>query len=92
MNKKNYSIEHVCNLKYKIIVRSCGPYVPMNENIKVKCDSADIWGSKCVFSCKNNGILTHKEPMVCNDNLEWHGPAEPECIVQQSNNVNLFLN
>lgn len=83
VNKKNYSVEHVCFLKYKIIVRSCGPYNVINENIKVKCDLADIWGSKCTFSCKNNGILTHKEPIICSDSLEWHGPPEPECIVQQ---------
>jgi hypothetical protein len=88
VNKKNYSVEHVCNLKYKIIVRTCGPFIPQNENVKVKCDAADLWGSKCTFSCKNNnGILTHKEAVICNDNLQWHG-AEPDCIVQHSNDNN----
>lgn len=85
VSKKNYTIEHVCNLKFKIIVRSCGTYIPQNEGIKVKCDLADIWGSKCTFSCKNNGILTHREPIVCNDNLQWQG-VEPDCIIQPSNN------
>ncbi|CAO1376936.1 unnamed protein product [Diamesa serratosioi] len=82
VNKKNYSIEHVCHLKFKIIVRSCGSYIPKNENVKVKCDMGDIWGSKCTFHCRNNGILTHREPVFCNDNLQWSGAHEPECIVQ----------
>lgn len=85
VNKKNYSIEHVCYLKFKIIVRSCGPYIPQNENVKVKCDMGDIWGSKCTFHCRNNGILTHRDPVFCNDNLQWSGAPEPECIVQHSN-------
>lgn len=84
ISKKNYTVEHICLLKYKIIVRVCGPFIPQNENVKVKCDMADIWGSRCTFSCRNNGILTHREPVVCNDNLQWQG-AEPECIIQQSN-------
>lgn len=89
VNKKNFSVEHVCSLKYKIIVRSCGPFIPQNMNVKVKCDAADLWGSKCSFSCKNNnGILTHKEQVFCNDNLQWHG-EEPDCInAQHSNNSN----
>jgi hypothetical protein len=81
ISKKNYTVEHICHLKYKIIVRSCGPYVPQNEGIKVKCDMGDIWGSKCTFFCKNNGILTHREPIFCNDNLQWVG-SEPSCIMQ----------
>jgi hypothetical protein len=44
----------------------------------------DLWGSRCTFSCRNNGILTHREPVVCNDNLQWQG-TEPDCIIQQSN-------
>lgn len=90
VNKKNFSVEHVCNLKFKIIVRNCGPFIPQNENVRVKCDAADLWGSKCTFSCKNNGILTHKEPVFCNDNLQWHG-NEPACIVQHSNNDNVKI-
>ncbi|KAG5684867.1 hypothetical protein PVAND_014077 [Polypedilum vanderplanki] len=82
VNKKNYSVEHVCTLKYKIIVRTCPPFILKNENVKMKCDISNVWGSKCTFSCKNNnGILSHKEPIVCNDNLQWHG-TEPDCIFQ----------
>jgi hypothetical protein len=42
ISKKNYTIEHVCLLKYKIIVRVCGPFIPQNENVKVKCDMAGL--------------------------------------------------
>lgn len=84
INKKNYTVEHVCLLKFKIIVRTCGPFLPQNLNVKVNCDLADIWGSRCTFSCRNNGILSHREPIVCNDNLQWQG-SEPECIQQSSN-------
>lgn len=90
VSKKNYTVEHVCNLRYKIIVRSCGQFIPQNEGVKVRCDLSDIWGSKCTFSCKNNGILTHREPVVCNDNLQWQG-VEPDCIIQHSNSTELKI-
>lgn len=86
ISKKNYTVEHVCLLKYKIIVRTCGPFVPQNENVRAKCEMADIWGSRCTFSCRNNGILSHREPVTCNDNLQWQG-SEPECIQQSSKSI-----
>jgi hypothetical protein len=91
VSKKNYTVEHICHLKYKIIVRTCGPFIPQNEGVKVKCDIGDIWGSKCTFFCKNNGILTHREPVYCNDNLQWIG-TEPSCIMQHSNLKFLTVN
>lgn len=70
-----------CLLRYNVIVRRCShlPHVK-SEHLKMSCTAGTIWGSKCAFQCKDHGThLSHREPLVCNDNLEWQGHV-PECI------------
>lgn len=77
-NKQTGEEEHTCLLKYKVIVRQCIRYRPRDRNLKVKCSLGNIWGSKCSFSCKNGGMLSHTDPVACDDDLEWFGD-EPTC-------------
>lgn len=80
VNKKTGKDEMKCSLKYKVIVRKCPKYTLSNtKDLQVKCDLDNIWGSKCVFSCKRGGELSHESPVVCGDDLDWTG-EEPVCI------------
>lgn len=73
-------IVHSCVLKYNVIVRRCVGFPNVkNKNMSISCTAGNLWGSKCAFRCKNDDeYLSHREPMVCNENLEWAG-NEPEC-------------
>lgn len=77
-----------CHLKYNVIVRHCHGLPQLkNKNVKLSCTAGKIWGSKCAFECKNvEENLSHYEPIVCNDDLEWEG-QEPECV---SDNGEIF--
>lgn len=74
-----------CVLKYNVIVPHCNGYPNLkNKNLTMSCTAATIWGSKCAFGCKNEGeYITHREPMVCSENLEWVG-EEPDCTQEIS--------
>lgn len=69
-----------CVLKYHVIVKHCKGYPNLvNKNVTMSCTAGMIWGSKCAFGCKNeNEYLTHREPMICNEKLQWSG-TEPDC-------------
>lgn len=69
-----------CLLKYHVIVRSCKGYPNVkNKNLTMSCTAANIWGSTCAFKCNNKDEhLTHRESIVCSENLEWIG-TEPNC-------------
>lgn len=73
-------IVHSCILKYNVIVRRCKGYPNVkNKNLTLSCTAGTLWGSECVFSCKNKDeYLSHHEPMFCNENAEWVG-KEPTC-------------
>lgn len=80
INKKTGKEEMKCSLKYKVIVRKCTKYQLMNtHDLYIKCDLDNIWGSKCTFSCKDGGGLSHESPVVCGDDLNWSG-EEPFCL------------
>lgn len=80
VNKKTGKEETKCSLKYKVIVRKCSKYQLANtKDLHVNCDLDNIWGSKCVFSCKNGGDLSHENPVICEDDLNWSG-EEPVCF------------
>lgn len=79
INKKTGKEELRCSLKYKVIVRKCPKYQLTNaKDLHVKCDLDNIWGSKCVFSCKHGGDLSHDGAIICGDDLNWTG-EEPTC-------------
>ncbi|XP_055308823.1 uncharacterized protein LOC129572752 [Sitodiplosis mosellana] len=79
-----------CVLKYDVIVPHCNGYPNLkNKNLTMSCTAATVWGSKCAFGCKNEGeFLTHREPMVCSESLEWIG-EEPNCTQELNNEVYL---
>lgn len=77
-NGKNGALEQTCLLKYKVIIRQCIKYRPKNWDLRATCDLGSIWGSECTFVCKNGGMLSHQEPIVCGDDLTWSGD-EPNC-------------
>lgn len=80
INKKTGNEEMKCSLKYKVIVRKCPKYQLTNtKDLLVKCDVDNIWGSKCTFSCRNGGDLSHEKPVICDDDLRWSGD-EPSCF------------
>lgn len=79
INQKTGKEEMKCALRYKVIVRKCSKYQLVNtKDLQVKCDLDNIWGSKCGFSCKHGGELSHERPVVCGDDLVWTG-EEPVC-------------
>jgi hypothetical protein len=78
-NKRTNLAEQTCVLRYKVIVPQCGLYHPKNPDLKVSCNLGGIWGSKCTFSCKSDGTLSHYNPVVCGDDSEWTGD-EPLCL------------
>lgn len=91
INKKTGLEEKSCQLKYKVIIRQCQPYRLRNRQLKVKCDLGTIWGSKCTFSCRNPAaVLSHMNPAVCDDNLEWFG-EEPTCRTHNYNKKNKYF-
>lgn len=46
----------------------------------MSCTAGMLWGSKCAFKCKDERLfLSHREPFVCNDDLQWQG-NEPDCV------------
>lgn len=77
-----------CHLKYNVIVRRCHGFPRLkNKNVKMSCTAGTIWGSECAFQCKTEEeILSHYEPVVCNDDLEWIG-QEPECVPDISESI-----
>lgn len=70
-NVKTNEVERVCNLRFKVKVKRCPKFTATDENLKIFCDAGNVWGSKCKFSCKNHGILSHNRPIYCNDDLQW---------------------
>lgn len=88
-------VERSCLLKYNVIVPRCEG-LPKVTNIKLKmvCTAHNVWGSKCAFSCKNHDeYVSHHEPLVCNEDLEWVG-HEPHCVLNdigKNGFSNLFM-
>lgn len=70
-----------CQLRYTVIVRRCKGFPKIkNKQLKMSCTAGVLWGSKCAFKCRDDRFfLSHREPIVCNDDLEWHG-HEPKCM------------
>lgn len=82
INKKTGKEDLKCTLKYKVIVRKCPKYQLINtKDLQVKCDLDNIWGSRCYFSCKDGGNLSHESPIICGDDLNWSGD-EPQCSLR----------
>lgn len=92
INKKTGKEEMKCTLKYKVVVRKCSKYQLINpRDLQVKCDLDNIWGSRCTFSCKNGGELSHEKPVICGDNLNWYGD-EPVCSFQDDTDAKSTCN
>lgn len=70
-----------CRLKYRVVVRRCKGFPKIDhDKLKMSCTAHTLWGSACAFECRNDDeYLSHQEPMICNDNLQWIGGA-PDCI------------
>lgn len=77
-NSATEEVEKVCNLKYKVMVKRCKKFLNADENLRIFCDAANVWGSKCKFSCRNNTKLSHNQPLYCDDSLQWSGQV-PFC-------------
>lgn len=77
----------VCQLRYNVTVRRCTGFPQItSKHLRMSCTAGRIWGSKCAFKCKNrHAVLSHREPIICNENEEWIG-TEPECIEDNSKN------
>lgn len=80
-NVESGLIVRSCLLKYHVIVRRCEEFPRLkNRNLKVSCTAGTVWGSQCAFECKKEGeSLNHREPIVCNEDLEWFGD-QPKCV------------
>lgn len=78
-NVETGMVEHTCPLKFNVIVRRCQRYRLKNPNLKMFCSTGTIWGSSCAFECHDpDQQLSHHEPIVCSESLEWIG-QEPTC-------------
>lgn len=79
VNIKTGHTEHLCPLKYRVVVRQCAKYQASRRGVRVKCDLGQMWGSRCTFACKDGRIASHTASIYCADNLEWTGGEEPVC-------------
>lgn len=80
-NVESGLIVRSCQLRYTVIVRRCKGFPRIkSKHLKMSCTAGKLWGSKCAFKCKNDRLfLSHREPFVCNDDLQWQG-HEPKCL------------
>lgn len=79
VNARSGKVVQTCDLRYKVIVKQCGKYHPKSKDLKVVCDLGQIWGSKCVFHCRNGGYLSSPGAFVeCTEEQTWEG-EEPYC-------------
>lgn len=74
-------IERSCQLRYNVVVRRCNGFpIIQNKQLKMSCTAGKLLGSKCAFKCRDEHLfLSHREPIVCDDDLQWHG-VEPQCV------------
>lgn len=78
VNTRTGNVERNCNLRFNVVVRRCSPYRVRSNDLLAKCDLDNIWGSMCSFSCAHAEKLSHTDPIICNDDLQWTG-EEPVC-------------
>lgn len=80
-NVESGLIVRSCHLRYNIAVRRCRGFPKIKNNqLKMSCTAGMLWGSKCAFNCRDERLfLSHRKPIVCNDDLHWHG-HEPKCM------------
>lgn len=77
----NNHLDHMCTIKYRVMVHRCPSYSIQNRGLKMKCSLDNLWGSSCSFSCKDGGYIIQPTNVFCNDHLEWIG-EEPYCHYQ----------
>lgn len=88
VNLKTKQVEQTCFIKTNVIVRQCPKYFPQSRDLKLKCDSGNIWGSKCLFACREGLISHQQEYLYCNNDLEWTSSGvEPQCFYKSKNYV-----
>lgn len=80
-NVESGLIVRTCQLRYTVAVRRCKGLPKLkSKQLRISCTAGALWGSKCAFKCRDERLfLSHRDPIVCNDDLQWQG-HKPECV------------